>query len=602
MKGRSLSFALFFTAHAVSATAFAFVFSWISGGLTPMIALSSLALSFFRARRFVRALQNTLEWRAPEVLRGWSAAEIAILVFTLFASWKHFGWLMPYMPGANGGAITTLSPTNYGDLPLHINFIRALANGLDFLPVNPIFSLEPLRYPFGPDLYNALWEILGVPTSGHLFLAGVAATFATLVLLRETGGAWAMAAFFLAGGITQGDGPAAVDWKSLFLAVWITQRGMLWALPMGLTILLYLRPHLAGTVRLPRRAVSGLGRMWAIFPLFHAHSFFIVSLLLFTLTWRDFGLSNTKLFLRRFFIENRALAWALLPATFLISHTSAGFSKASVVHWKPWWSLTEDASFETMLTWLWRNFGLAIVALVCVASFLFLAKRLMPKDDLVQTPVRSSWDEVLILFCFFFIFMFVMLAPWEWDNIKILIWPWILVFAALGRSVLRMSRLRPSFIWPLLTWIGISTAFSPGAIVIVQSWIRPQEKSLSVWTIEQLAFGETVLMRVSKKAVFAAATTPNHVLTYFGRVRALGYQGHLWSHAIDFTKAERDLDTLMTGTEGWVEAAKALKVTHIYWGPEERLRWGSEPRAWQTRLPLVAKSGEHEVYEFKETR
>lgn len=602
MKSRSLSFALFFTAHAVSATAIAFVLSWVFGGLSPAIAGLSLFISLFRARRFASAMRNTLEWRAPEAARVWSALEIAILIFISFAAWKHFGWLMAHMPGANGGAITTLSLTNYGDLPLHINFIRAISSGLEFIPLNPIFALEPLRYPFGPDLYNALWESLGVHTQGHLFLTGVAATFATLVLLREIGGAWAMAAFFLAGGSVAADGANAVDWKNFFLAVWITQRGMLWALPMGLTLLLYLRPHLSGTVRLPRRAVSGLGRMWAFFPLFHAHSFVVVSLLLFALVWRDFGWRRTGEFLRRFFLENRALAWALIPASLLIAHTSAGFSKASVVRLRPWWLLPDDANFATGLMWFWNNFGLGFLTLAVMAAILWVVKRTWLKEDFELRRTRSSWDEVAIFIGAFVLFLFVMLAPWEWDNIKVLIWPWILLFAIFGRAFGRFETLRPSRVWSVLTWVGVTIAFGAGAVVIASSWTKPQERSATVWTLEQLAYSESVLMRVSKKAVFASATSPTHVLSYFGRLRAVGYQGHLWSHAIAYHEAERQLETLMAGTEGWVEAAKFLKVTHIYWGPEERLRWGSEPRAWQEKLPLVAKSGEHEVYEFKETR
>ncbi len=602
MKSRSLGFALFFTAHAVSATAIAFVLSWIFGGLSPVIAGVSLFVSLIRARRFTRAMQNTLEWRAPEAARSWSTVELAILIFISFAAWKHFGWLMANMPGANGGAITTLSLTNYGDLPLHINFIRAISNGLDFIPVNPIFALEPLRYPFGPDLYNALWEALGFHTKGHLFVAGIAATFATLILLREIGGAWAMAAFFLAGGSVAADAANSVDWKNFFLAIWITQRGMLWALPMGLTLLLYLRPHLSGTVRLPRRAVSGLGRMWAFFPLFHAHSFVVVSLLLFSLVWRDFGWKRTREFLRRFLLENRALAWALIPASLLIAHTSAGFSKASVIRWRPWWLLPEDASFMGGLEWAWRNFGPGFATLALMAAGLWLVKRTWLKEDFERRPVRSSWDEVAILLAYFVLFLFVMLAPWEWDNIKVLIWPWILIFAILGRGYGRAATLKPSPIWSVLTWIGVAAAFGTGSIVIAQSWTKPQERSATIWTLEQLAYSESVLARISKKAVFASAASPIHVLSYFGRVRAVGYQGHLWSHAIAYQEAERKLETLMAGTEGWVEAAKFLKVTHIYWGPEERLRWGQEPREWAEKLPLVAKAGEHEVYEFKETR
>lgn len=617
MKSRSFKFALFFLAHSVSATGIAFLLSLVFGGLNPIIAGFSLVVSFWRARRFVRAMQNTLEWRAPEALRSWSTAELAILIFTLFAAWKHFAWLMPYMPGANGGAITTLSLTNYGDLPLHINFIRALANGLDFMPVNPIFALEPLRYPFGPDLYNALWESIGVATSGHLFVAGVAATFTSLVLLRELGGAWAMAAFFLAGGSVAADGAMALDWKNFFLAIWITQRGMLWALPMGLTLLLYLRPHLAGTTRLSRRAAAGLGRMWAVFPLFHAHSFVVVSLLLFVLTWSDFGLRRTREFLRSFFLRNRALAWALIPASLLILHTSAGFSKASIVHLRPWWLLPEGATMDAAFAWFWKNFGLATAVLVVSALLVGALRKFWLKDEGTETNQRARskiFYEAVILLAFFFVFLFVMLAPWEWDNIKVLVWPWLLLFALLGRALLKAATVRPSWAWPIVTWLGVACAFYPGIGVIAASWPKPQEKSTPIWTLEQLSLAESALMRVPRKAVFAAATTPTHILSYFGRVRALGYPGHLWSHAIDYRESEQLLEILMNGTEngpvGWVEAAKRLKVTHIYWGPDERARWGTSARAWQTQLPLIAKAGgvkegspdAHEIYEFKETR
>ena len=602
MKRRTLSFALFFVSHSVSATAIGFALALIFGGLSPLIATVSLGISFLRAARFTKAMQNSLEWRATEQPQPWAALDLALMIFIMFAAWKHFGWLLANMPGAVP-SISTLSATNYGDLPLHLNFIRALSNGIDFIPMNPIFALEPLRYPFGPDLYNALWESLGVQTSGHLFVTGLCATFTSLILLRELGGAWAVAAFFLAGGSAAADVATSVDWKSFFLAIWITQRGMLWALPMGVVLLLYLRRHLSGETRLPRKAVSGMGRMWAVFPLFHAHSFVVVSLLLFTLTWRDFGLRRTKEFFKRFFIENRALAWAIIPATLLIRHTSADFSKASVVHWRPFWLMPESAGFAEGLAWFWKNFGLPFSALVIVGATAFLAEKFWLKEEAdTASPDRSSFDEVLILLAFFTAFLFVMLAPWEWDNIKALVWPWLLLFAVLGRNLRRLAILRPSVLWTILTWIGIGTAFSPGLVIIAKSWVDPQDKSTTIWTVEQTIYGEAALARISKKAVFAAAPSPIHVLAYFGRLRALGYPGHLWSHAINYHAAEEQLEILMTGTEGWVEAAKTLKISHIYWGPEERARWGSQEKAWQTQLPLVAKAGDHEVYEVKETR
>lgn len=600
MKKRTLSFALFFVSHSVSATAIAFVLAMIFGGLSPLIAFVSLAVSFLRATRFTKAMQNSLEWRATEAEKPWNSIDFALVIFIMFAGWKHFGWLLANIPGPIP-SISTLSATNYGDLPLHINFIRALANGIDFMPMNPIFALEPLRYPFGPDLYNALWESIGVQTSGHLFVTGLCATFASIVLLRELGGAWAVAAFFLAGGSAAADTASSIDWKSFFLAIWITQRGMLFALPIGITLLLYLRGHLSGATRLPRKAVSGMGRMWAVFPLFHAHSFVVVSLLLFALTWRDFGIRRTKEFLKRFFIENRALAWAIIPATLLIRHTSADFSKASILHLRPFWLMPEGATFFEGVAWFGKNFGLPVSALLIIGWISVFAQKYWMGKEGKQTE-RSHLDEVLILLSFFTFFLFVMLAPWEWDNIKALLWPWLLLFAVLGRSIRRLSNLKLTFLWTLLTWVGIGCAFSPGIAVLAQSWNNPQEKSTTVWTVEQTINGEAVLARISKKAVFAAAPTPVHVLAYFGRLRALGYPGHLWSHAIEYRTAEAQLDRLMTGTEGWVEAAKSLKVSHIYWGPEERARWGSQEKSWQSKLPLVAKAGDHEVYEVKETR
>ncbi|MDZ4082225.1 MAG: hypothetical protein U1E10_04765 [Bdellovibrionales bacterium] len=608
MRSRLLSFSHFFVAHSVSATAVAFILSWLFGGLSPLIAAVSLAFSVLRARRFTRAMRNTLEWRAPGVVRPWDLFETLIFVFVIFASWKHFAWMMPTIPAGTAPGVVTLSLTNYGDLPLHINFIRALANGIEFLPLNPIFASEPLRYPFGPDLYNALWESLGFATSGHLFFAGLAATVSSLVLLRELGGAWAMAAFFLAGGAvangSAGAGVAAMelDWKSFFLAIWITQRGMLWALPIGLMLLLYLRPHLSGSTRLPQRAVGGLGRMWAVFPLFHAHSFVIVSLMLFVLIWKDFGIRRTREFAGRFLLKNRALYWAIIPASLLIFHTSDAFSKASVVRLRWFWTLPENSTLASGIAWYWKNFGLSTSVLLLMSLGVFTLKRTLFKNDEAGAKPPSTWKESLIYLGFFAIFLFVMLAPWEWDNVKVLLWPWVLGFALLGRNLIKLQELKPSRFWAGISAFALVVGFHHGIRVVAESWEKPAGRAPTVWSVDQLAHAETVLQKISYKAVFLSAQSPTHVLAYFGRLRALGYAGHLWSHGISYSAMEADLEQFMKGAEDWIEIAKRLKMTHVYWGPDEKARWGSERRTWQDRLALIAKSGEHEVYEFKEAK
>ncbi len=420
---------------------------------------------------------------------------------------------------------------------------------------------------------------------------------------RELGGVWAMAAFFLAGGAVTAAGTGAeLDWKSFFLAIWITQRGMLWALPIGLMLLLYLRPHLSGSSRLPQRAVGGLGRMWAVFPLFHAHSFVVVSLLLFALVWKDFGIRQSKDFLWRFFGKNRALYWAFVPATLLIFHTSDGFNKASIVRWRWFWTLPTNSTVASGLDWYWRNFGLSTATLLLMSLGVFVLKRFTVPPHEEGSKKSATWWEGLLYLGFFLIFLCVILAPWEWDNVKVLLWPWVLMFGLLGKNLIKLQELKPSRFWLALSSFAVAVAFHQGVAVMADSWTKPANRAPTVWSVDQLANAETVLQRVSPKAIFLAAQSPTHVLAYFGRLRVLGYEGHLWSHGISYSAQAADLERFMKGSEDWLEVAKRLRMTHVYWGPDEKSRWGVERRSWQDRLALVAKSGEHEVYEFKEAK
>jgi len=66
------------------------------------------------------------------------------------ASLRHFLFL--YVE--RDGVIRTLSPNNYGDLPLHLTYIAYFVKGARFWPANPIFTGESLHYPFGVDLFK----------------------------------------------------------------------------------------------------------------------------------------------------------------------------------------------------------------------------------------------------------------------------------------------------------------------------------------------------------------------------------------------------------------------------------------------------------------
>jgi hypothetical protein len=92
------------------------------------------------------------------------------------------------------------NPNNLGDLPMHINNIKLFAHGLNFWPQNPEYSGQPLLYPFGIDLFNALFESLGFPTHLHLMLVGLFGLYLTLYYLFNLGQYWLVSAFFFSGG------------------------------------------------------------------------------------------------------------------------------------------------------------------------------------------------------------------------------------------------------------------------------------------------------------------------------------------------------------------------------------------------------------------
>ena len=139
-------------------------------------------------------------------------------------------------------------------------------------------------------------------------------------------------------------------WKSLALSMLVTQRGLLYALPVGLLLLYHWRakffPPIHGETLSPAQPgdletaapatpVRAPLPFWvevtlyATMPLFHLHTFMALSLVL------------AFLFLFRNAPARKQLAWlaglAFLPATFLVWLITDQFHAGSVLHWTPGW-------------------------------------------------------------------------------------------------------------------------------------------------------------------------------------------------------------------------------------------------------------------------
>src|SRR5206468_8206031 len=108
------------------------------------------------------------------------------------------------------------------------------------------------RYPAGIDLFNALLLCMGVDLIRGLVWVGLLASAAFCYALYRWGGTFTIAGFLFNGGLagfqwfrnyewSDYQGVSFIGWKSLALSMLVTQRGLLYALPVGLLLLYHWR-------------------------------------------------------------------------------------------------------------------------------------------------------------------------------------------------------------------------------------------------------------------------------------------------------------------------------------------------------------------------
>jgi len=562
--------------HILFSALFALLVGLLYGGLSGAAALVCLLGAIPAALVAGRQFAPLNFGLAPRQLR---TLEWLVVLFVLYIGLRHFVWLFYYADST----FRTLSVNNLGDLPLHINYIRQFASGAAFPPVNPEFASEALYYPYALDLYNGLWESLGVPLEAHLFLAGMFLLLASLGALRHWAGWLGMAGFFLNGGwagweILQSgewqDYQAPLAWKSFFLSLFVTQRGMMFAIPAGLLILSVLSRAVREHALTPRAVLLYTGVLWGGLAFFHLHSFMAISLML-------AGIAA----IHRQWRPLLSMLWTALPLGSLFVLYSIQFlQKAGVIRLQWGWLAGE----QNVAAFWWQNLGPWLLLLGGVLVFL---------------SVRRQWRS-LALFAFYLAlfgaFSVVMLAPWDWDNIKVLIWPW---FGLLGVAWHCLPTQVEQVQWrlPLRAGVGTGSALLLAVLglsgtVSLMSSLSPQDDAVTVYQARELWDMEGALKNVSPDAVFIAAPSYNHPLTYWGRVRVLGYEGHTWSHGIDSSAVAALQTRLYAGDADWRQIAADLGATHIVWGPHEQQQYGDGAHPWRRELLNISAVAEVEVY------
>lgn len=550
----------------------------MGGGLSPALAWVALGLG---------AVAGGMAWGtlpglpAGKPVRGWAAWGV-VAGFTLFAL-RAFCWLI----FNKNTDIAFLSPNNLGDLSLHLTLIRNFASGVPFWPSNPIFASAPLHYPFGVDLFNSLLALAGVEVARGLVGVGLLGALATGVMLWRWGGAFGMAGFLFNGGLAGlaivathrlEDFQNAFDWKSIPLALFVTQRGLLYAIPAGLALLWSWRERFFRGMRGLPFWIEVL--LYATMPLFHLHTFIFLSWMLGI--WMLVPAAEGRAAPRLGILKLGLIS--LLPATLLVAKLTGGGAAGGAIHWALGW-IGKDLPFVTTVL---ENFGVLPFFVLVLMGWIWVRRR--------EPGMAERAAFTLPAVALFAVTCGVAFAAWEWDNTKLMVWCYLAILPPLD-ALLREGG-------QAVRAIACAALFFSGAFSLAAG-LDGSHTGYTLASRAELDALAPALSPLPATAVFAALPTYNHPLLLLGRKAVAGYEGHLSSHGIDYQGRFAALDRLMRGQPGWAERAREVGADYLYWGPRERDKYGDpegESDPWQEKLPLVCKGTWGAIYDLRGVR
>ena len=386
--------------------------------------------------------------------------------------------------------------------------------------------------------------------------------------------------------------------------------------------------------------------LYASMPLFHLHTFLALTIvLLFALLFerpselgfianlaRNEGLAGIGRLISRptmwpeIFrgapIRRHAaalLTTALIPASFFVWLVSDRFRAASILQWHPGWAqdsadfaapffrmggaanFGSATTFGLLLQKTWNgviapffqfwltNFGLWIpLALALVGLCVWRAWKAGWRWG-NKPPADVAF--VLPAVAIFAVGYFFKTAPWDWDNLKLMVWGYFLILPFLWSDIIGR--------WAFPERAAMCVALFGSGFVTLLGGLSAGHPGFGLIERAKLDAVGTAVAPLPVEARFAAYPTYNHPLLLQGRKVVLGYPGHLWTEGFEYGDANNRLTALMNGAANWREAAQALGVRYVFWGQDERTNYQSSSRPWEATSFLVASGDWGAIYDLQ---
>ena len=348
--------------------------------------------------------------------------------------------------------------------------------------------------------------------------------------------------------------------------------------------------------RLPFSAFL-VGLIAGTLPLIHAHSLvvlFVVSAFLFFFSlknWKEWVAFGVGVLV----IAVPELIWTL---------SGSATNTSEFIAWHFGWHAQQDNIF-----WFWlKNTGLFIPLLVAAFLVGFLPQRHKDAENTIEkkntekivenTNHQSPIANYLIYFLPF-LFLFIVsnvakLAPWEWDNIKVLIYWFIgsIPFAAFALATVWQKGKTYKAVAVLCL---IVLMFSGG--LDIWRTVSGQIK-YEVFDKDAVEIAELIKKDTEPNALFLNAPTYNSAVVLSGRRSLMRYIGHLSSHGIAYQERERDLKQIYSGASTADILLKKYNIEYILISPKE-MESLQVNEGFFRKYKVAAQVGAYKVYKVR---
>ncbi|HUF02997.1 MAG TPA: hypothetical protein VMM38_02370 [Aridibacter sp.] len=544
--------------------------------------------------------------------------------------------------------IYTGGSQNLGDLPYHLGAIFSFSEGCNFPPQNPSFAGATFTYPFAADFLTAVLVSVGAGAASAVLIQNVIWAFALLVILERfvfkvTGdrlaGKLAVPILFFSGGFgffwflgdywsgsqslwdavwnlgkdyTIGD---EFRWGNSLVTLFITQRSLLLGMPLALIVAGFLWKGLTAESAEKVRAAGG--RIHALFPAFiagllagtlplvHAHSLFVLFVV--SGCWFFFSLKKWKEWIA-FGVGSALIA---VPELYWILSGSA----SRTGEFFAWHFGFQAGEQNVVLFWL-KNTGLFVPLLLAALALLTerrsaegsesegqqdggKARRSWQVKPPILNSQSSTFNSRLLIYNSPFLLLFVVsnlfkLAPWEWDNIKVLIY-WFV--GSIPLVTLILSRFwKKGTAWKVLTAVCFAALVFSGALDV---W-RTASGQIGNRVFEQdaVAVANWARYYTEPHHIFLNAPTYNSAVVLSGRISVMRYPGHLSSHGIDYEAREAEVRRIYAGAADADELLKKHDVEYVIVSPAERAMITVND-SYLSKFPVAHEEGEYRLYRVR---